>query len=67
MGALGRADSDSEYMLGLLLIPRITTPGMTIGQALLESKQILGNSNPEKLDVLLGWSLLGDPAVVIAP
>ncbi|HKZ44820.1 MAG TPA: C25 family cysteine peptidase, partial [Anaerolineales bacterium] len=67
MGAMGRADSNSEYQLGLLLTPRMTTQGMTIGQALFESKQILGQSNPEKLDVLLGWSLLGDPAVVVSP
>ena len=40
---------------------------MTIGQAVQDAKIQLGASHPELLDVLLGWSLMGDPALVIQP
>jgi len=40
---------------------------MTIGQALLEAKSDLGQTHPELLDVLLGWTLMGDPAMMIEP
>jgi hypothetical protein len=47
-------------------MPRLTQPGMTIGQAILEAKQALSPSHPD-LDIYLGWTLLGDPALMIAP
>jgi hypothetical protein len=67
LGASTLVDSESERSLGLLLMPRLTTPGMTVGQALQDAKASLAQSHPEMLDVLLGWSLMGDPALVIEP
>ena len=51
----------------MLLTPRLTTPGMPIGKALLDAKIELAKTDPELLDVLLGWTLMGDPALVIQP
>jgi len=60
-------DSDSEALLGQLLTPRLVTPGQTLGAALRDAKNELAQTHPELLDVLLGWSLMGDPALVIQP
>jgi hypothetical protein len=65
LGASTLTDSKSEEMLGILLTPRLTTPGKPIGIALQEAKYELAKSNPKLLDVILGWSLMGDPALVI--
>jgi hypothetical protein len=67
MGATTLTDSRSENMLGELLMPRMVRPGMTIGQALRDAKSELAKTHPELLDVLLGWGLMGDPALVIEP
>jgi hypothetical protein len=67
LGASTLVDSGSEEKLGVLLTPRMAIPGMTIGQALQQAKSILAQTHPEMQDVLLGWTLMGDPALVIAP
>ncbi|HEY5158634.1 MAG TPA: C25 family cysteine peptidase, partial [Anaerolineales bacterium] len=67
LGASTLTDSASEDLLGELLIPRMVKPGMTIGQALQDAKSELAQTHPELLDVLLGWSLMGDPALMVEP
>jgi len=67
LGASTLTNSASEELLGELLTPRMVTPGMTVGQALLEAKNELAQTHPELLYVLLGWSLMGDPALAIEP
>ena len=67
LGATTLADSDSEALLGELLTPRLATPGMTIGQAVRDAKLELAQTHPELTDILLGFSLMGDPALVIQP
>jgi hypothetical protein len=67
LGASTLVDSDSEALLGQLLTPRLVTPGQTLGAALRDAKNELAQTHPELLDVLLGWSLMGDPALVIQP
>jgi hypothetical protein len=67
LGASTLTDSYSEELLGKLLMPRLVTPGMTMGQALLDAKQELALAHPDLLDVLIGWTLMGDPALVVAP
>ena len=67
LGATTLSEVTSEQLLGELLTPNLTTPGMTVGQAVQAAKTQLGASHPELLDVLLGWSLMGDPALVIEP
>ncbi len=67
LGASTLTDSESEWLLGDRLMPRLTTRGMTLGQALQEAKADLARTHPELLDVILGWSLMGDPALVVEP
>jgi hypothetical protein len=67
LGATTLVDSGSEQALGALLTARMATPGMTLGQALQDAKSTLAQTHPGMLDVLLGWSLMGDPAMLIAP
>ncbi|MBI3162994.1 MAG: hypothetical protein HYZ23_10805, partial [Chloroflexi bacterium] len=67
LGASTLTDSESERQLGLLFTPLMTTPGMPIGSALQQAKAELALAHPELLDVLLGWSLMGDPALVVQP
>ncbi len=56
----------SEQILGNLSLPLLITPNMTIGEAMLLAKRRMAEENPDNLDVLLGHSLLGDPALVIS-
>ncbi len=58
---------NSEYRLGKLLTPKMVQPGMTVGMAMQTAKADLALSNPDLLDVLLGWTLLGDPTMVVQP
>jgi len=67
LGASTLTESTSEEMLGQLLTPRLVAAHMTIGQALQDAKNELAGTHPGLLDVLLGWSLMGDPALVIQP
>lgn len=66
-GASTLTNSKSEQMLGELLNPRLVKSGTPIGLALYEAKRELAKTNPEMLDVLLGWTLMGDPALVVEP
>jgi uncharacterized repeat protein (TIGR01451 family) len=66
-GATTLTSYRSEELLAKLLTPRLVTPGMTIGQAMQEAKLELAQSRPELVDVMLGWTLLGDPALTIEP
>jgi hypothetical protein len=67
LGGTTLVNSGSEQLLGALLTPRMVTPGMPIGQALQDAKSELAKTSPELSDVLLGWTLMGDPALVIEP
>jgi len=67
LGATTLTEAKSEAMLGNLLMPRMVEPGKTIGMALQEAKVELAKTNPDLLDVLLGWTLMGDPALLIEP
>ena len=67
LGASTLTDSKSEELLADLLTPRMVTPGIPIGLALRDAKIELALTHPELLDVLLGWSLMGDPALTVTP
>jgi len=66
MGATTLTSGSSDSLLAGLVTPHLASPGMTIGDAIVTAKQQIG---PEagRLDVLIGWTLLGDPALVIQP
>jgi len=67
LGATTLTEDIDENDLAALLAPRIAQPGTTLGQAILAAKQALGGDRAARADVLLGWTLLGDPALVVQP
>lgn len=67
LGASTLTESASDQALGERFLPRLVEPGATIGGALQEAKEELAREEPGRLDVLLGWTLLGDPALIVEP
>ena len=67
LGATTLTEDVAENELGKLLMGRLTETGKPMGLAILEAKQELATSQPGYSDVLLGWNLLGDPALVVEP
>lgn len=65
LGATTITRADSERELGEELMPRLMTPGQTVGQAIIGAKQALDARLPGRVDVQAGWALLGDPTVII--
>ena len=64
MGASTLTSADSERALAEIVFAKMTD-GMRIGDAILEAKQEYALVNPDALDVLLGWTLLGMPEIVV--
>ncbi len=67
LGSTTLTDAPSASALSHWLEPLLVEPGGRIGEALTSAKQSLAQDSPELLDVILGWSILGDPALVIEP
>jgi DNA gyrase inhibitor GyrI len=67
LGSATLLDTASAERLTQELAPRLAMPGTRIGDAVLEAKRALGSVVPRPLDALLGWTLLGDPTLVIEP
>jgi len=65
LGASTLTESFHESKFGNLLVSKMSQNNMSIGQAILEAKQILAEQHPDYLDVILGWTLLGDPILEI--
>lgn len=65
LGSSTLLETASARALSDLLVPRLTTPGSRLGDAITAAKQGLARSRPDLLDVMLGWTLLGDPAMTI--
>ena len=64
MGASTLTSANSERELAEIVFAKMTN-GLRIGDAILEAKQEYAQTNPEALDVLLGWTLLGMPELVV--
>lgn len=64
-GATTLTSSSSELALGELFMAQAIQPGMTVGQAMQTAKTELATTNPGMTDVLLGWTILGDPTAVV--
>lgn len=67
LGASTLTEAGSEQLLGALVMPRLTAPGATIGEAVLDAKRELATTHANLVDVLLGWTVLGDPALQVEP
>jgi subtilisin-like proprotein convertase family protein len=65
MGASTLTDSSHESLLGNHLIHLLTQPNMPTGIAIQKAQSRVALSNPDYLDVILGWTLLGDPMLIL--
>ncbi len=67
LGATTLSYDAAELALGNLLTPKLAQPGMTIGAAITAAKAELALTRPNATDVILGWTLLGDPYLMVHP
>lgn len=65
LGAAALSDARAEAELGRHIMPLLSEPGMPIGMAVQQAKHALAETQPDARDVLLGWSLLGDPSMPV--
>lgn len=65
LGAATLTSAASDAALGVRVIPELTRSGVTIGDAMQAAKADLARTSPYLSDVLLGWTLLGDPALSV--
>jgi hypothetical protein len=66
LGATTLSEYESDRQLALQFLPRVFQPGVSIGEALVAAKRAV-SGYPRIYDVLAGWTILGDPALVIEP
>ncbi len=64
MGATTITQAATEKALAELVLSRISQ-GERLGDAITNAKQEYALTNPDDLDVLLGWSLLGTPELAV--
>jgi len=64
MGATTLTNANSERELARLVFARLAN-GERLGDAVTNAKQEYAQTNPNDLDVLLGWMILGMPELVI--
>ena len=65
IGAATLTETISDVELGRKLMPRLTSQGETIGQSLVSAKFEMIQEFPELYDVIVGWAILGDPAMML--
>lgn len=63
LGASSLTESANDLALARGLLPNIGT--LSVGQALRQTQATIATEQPEALDVILGGTLLGDPALKI--
>jgi len=64
MGASTLTNADAERRLARLVFERLAN-GERLGEAVTNAKQDYAQDNPNDLDVLLGWTLLGLPDLTV--
>ena len=64
MGATTLTNANSERVLARLVFARLAN-GERLGDAVTNAKQEYAQTNPNDLDVLLGWTILGLPELFI--
>lgn len=65
MGPVSLTRLSSEQLLSNLSFPPLLQPGQTVGEAILAGKRQLAADHADREDVVLGYALLGDPALTI--
>jgi hypothetical protein len=67
LGPATLSEANAEAGLARQLLPLLFQKGLPLGTALTQAKKQLAVTQPQAIDVLRGWTLLGDPALVVAP
>ena len=67
LGAATLTEAGAERQMALLLYRKLFQPGMSLGEAVLRAKREFAGQHPKQLDVILGWTTLADPALIIQP
>ncbi|RMD97717.1 MAG: hypothetical protein D6812_14690, partial [Deltaproteobacteria bacterium] len=67
LGAATLTSAAAEETLGDAMMPLLVTTGMPVGRAIMAAKGEIARTHPKMLDVLFGWTLLGDPTLSIDP
>ena len=67
IGSATLSRTESDRRIGPALLARLMVPGTTLGDALLGAKRAIAAGPGDLRDVLLGWTLLGDPAARLRP
>jgi hypothetical protein len=65
LGSSTLLETASARELSEVLTPILAIPAMRLGDAITAAKKELARNRPDLLDVQLGWTLLGDPAMEI--
>ena len=63
LGASTLTKAEHEKGLAELVLTYLTHDQMTLGDAVTQAKRVYAQTNPDALDVILGWNILGDPAL----
>ncbi len=63
LGASTLTKAEHEKGLAKLVLKFLTVDQLSLGEAVTQAKQIYAQSNPNALDVILGWNILGDPTL----
>ncbi len=67
VGSATLSQEISDRLLGPALLSRALQTGTRLGDAILEAKREVASGGGDLRDVIVGWTLLGDPALVINP
>jgi len=67
LGASTLTTAGGERRLGIELNKYLYGEGVTIGDAVVAAKRAFAEVNPNDLDILLGWQILGDPTLKVNP
>lgn len=67
MGPATLTELESHAEFGLYLLPKLARPGVSIGWAVTQAKQEFAAVSPQRIDIILGWTLLGDPTLIVNP
>jgi Peptidase family C25 len=65
LGSATLMETRSAVLLSERLAPLIGASGRSVGSAVTAAKQELAAEFPELKDAILGWTILGDPALVV--
>jgi hypothetical protein len=67
LGTATLSEVSSDAILGPILTSRLLEKGKSIGQALVEAKADVAKVAPNRPDIQVGMTLLGDPELVLVP